>query len=90
MKPFPSPLRRPRLLRRRAFTRTDLLVMLAVVAVLGSLAAGRATTMKRKTHLARCTVNVNEINRAVLGFAADNNQTLPSEVPGNPGNLWWW
>lgn len=74
----------------RAFTMADLLVMVALCALLASLVAVRLNVTKRRMHLGRCTVNLKEINRAMLVFAADNSQTLPSAVPGNPGNLWWW
>jgi len=75
---------------RRGFTLTDLLVALAVVAVLAALVWVPLTRIKRQARLAQCLGNIQQVNRAVLSFAADHGQTLPGPVAGQPGELQWW
>jgi hypothetical protein len=72
------------------FTRTDLLVAVAVLATLAALFALPVTVIRRNSRLARCTANLQKISRAILDFAAGHNQSLPGLVPGQTGDLWWW
>jgi hypothetical protein len=72
------------------FTRTDLLSIVAVVLLFCALAVTQAIAVKSKTRLARCTANLQQVNRAVLSFCTDNNQTLPTVTPNDQNNLWWW
>ncbi|HAB16888.1 MAG TPA: type II secretion system protein [Verrucomicrobiota bacterium] len=74
----------------RAFTRTDLLVAVAATSVLAALIVVPLTNAKRKARLATCLNNLQQVNRAVLQFAADHNQTLPGPVAGQSGELQWW
>lgn len=74
----------------RAFTRTDLLVAVAVLALLAALVSVSTTTVRRNTRLARCTANLQKVSRALLDFAAERNQTLPDVVPEQSRDLWWW
>jgi type II secretory pathway pseudopilin PulG len=77
-------------LRRVAFTLTDCLVLVAVLSLLGAILAARAVAVKDKTRLAACTANLGKVNRAVLTFSTDNNQTFPARLPNDNRNLWWW
>lgn len=82
---------RPR--RRRqlgAFTRTDLLVTSAVVLLLSALVVAQATTVRDRSRLAQCTSNLQQIDRALVSFGNDNNQTLPTVSPSDQNSLWWW
>jgi len=72
------------------YTQTDAMVTLAVLAVLAALVVAPLTSMRSKTRLARCTANLGQINRAILSFCDDNNKSLPTVVPGQSGDLWWW
>src|SRR5512145_2278299 len=76
--------------RRRAFTRTDLLVAVAILSMLGALVVVRLTAAREKSRLTTCIANLSKVNGAVLAFAADNQQRLPAPVAGEPRNLWWW
>jgi Tfp pilus assembly protein PilE len=72
------------------FTVTDLLVTVALVLLLSAVAISAATTTRNKSRLARCTANLQQVNRAVLAFCNDNNQTLPTVTPADQKSLWWW
>lgn len=75
---------------QRGFTRTDLLVALAAVSLLGALALGWVNRQRRSARLALCTDNLGRVAKAVLAFAADHDGTLPDNPPNPPGELWWW
>jgi hypothetical protein len=74
----------------RAFTRTDLLVTVAAVAVLMAVVSGLVGRLRQKNQLAVCTVNLMQINRAVLLYATDHGNRLPASVAPQAGDLWWW
>ena len=74
----------------RAFTLTDLLVLLALVSLLSAIVVAQATAVRGKSRLARCTANLQQIDRAVLSFCNENNQTLPTVTPTDKNSLWWW
>jgi hypothetical protein len=63
--------------KRLAFTLTDLLVMVAILSVLGAIAANRLVAAKAKARIALCLANLGKVNRAVL-------------LPDDRKNLWWW
>jgi len=76
--------------RRRGFTLTDLLVVLALLSLVAAIALAQFIATRNKSRLARCTANLKQVNHAVLAFCNDNNQTLPTVVPGDQKSLWWW
>jgi len=75
---------------RIGFTRTDLLVMIAIAAVLAALAITPATNIRSKARLTLCAGNLQHIGRAVLLYAEDHQQTLPGPLLGQAGDFWWW
>ncbi|HZR18963.1 MAG TPA: hypothetical protein VFE51_16870 [Verrucomicrobiae bacterium] len=76
--------------RGAGFTVTDLLSILAVVSLLCAITVSQAVAVRSKSRRARCTANLQQVNRAVLSFCNDNNQTLPSITPNDQNSLWWW
>ena len=72
------------------FTFTDLLVATAVLLLLCCIVVAQSTAAKRRSRLARCTANLQQVDRAVLSFCKDNNQTLPTLNPNDQTSLWWW
>jgi prepilin-type processing-associated H-X9-DG protein len=71
-------------------TRTDLLAAMATASL---LIAGVVLTLgaaRSKSRLAICTANLQQVSAAISKFAAENNQTLPTAVPGETGSPWWW
>jgi hypothetical protein len=73
-----------------AFTLIDLLVILAVVSIISSLVVARANAVRNHSRLSCCTANLQQVNRAILTFGNDNNQTLPTVSPSDQQSLWWW
>ncbi|HLH57310.1 MAG TPA: hypothetical protein VKY92_27270 [Verrucomicrobiae bacterium] len=69
---------------------TDLLVTLAVVSLLSAIVVNQCVAATSKSRLARCIANLHQVDRAVLSFSTDNNQTLPSITPDDHQSLWWW
>jgi type II secretory pathway pseudopilin PulG len=73
-----------------AWTLTDLLVLLAVISLLSAVVVSQVLSVRSRSKLTRCVTNVREIDRAVLSFCNDNNQTLPTITPSDQKSLWWW
>ncbi len=88
MKPVMSTHRPPS--GHEAFTLPDLVVALATLSLLAALVVVPWTRSHRAARLVQCTANLQQVNRAVLAFAADHNQSLPAAVPGQAGELQWW
>jgi len=76
-------------LRPQGFTLTDLMVTVALLSIVAALLAGGLTAAKQKSRLAVCTSNLQQINKAMLSFCPDHNQTLPTISAGDNRNLWW-
>jgi prepilin-type N-terminal cleavage/methylation domain-containing protein/prepilin-type processing-associated H-X9-DG protein len=72
--------------RRRAFTLVELLLVVAVLALLISLrlpALARATDQTKRS---QCASNLRQFNLAMLIYANDNNDRFPT----NSGAYWAW
>jgi hypothetical protein len=80
----------PYLGRCPAFTRTDLIVMLAAAAVLAALVFTPLNLVRKRTRLNLCTSNLQQVGRAVLLYAADHETTLPAPTGAQTGDFWWW
>jgi type II secretory pathway pseudopilin PulG len=77
-------------LRSAAFTRTDLLVTMAVASVLAALVVAPLSMTRKKSQLKMCTNNLQQVARAVLLFAGDHDATLPGLMRTESGESWWW
>jgi Tfp pilus assembly major pilin PilA len=75
--------------RGQAFTSSDLLVTIAVLSVLAAVALPFVARSRSAAHLTLCLANLQQVNRAVLQFAANHNQTLP-RVDSSPAPGGWW
>lgn len=76
--------------RSDAFTRTDLLMVLAAVAVLTALVTIPLAAVRRKAALSTCLGNLQQVNRAVLSYADDHQKTLPGPSATPHQDVWWW
>lgn len=72
------------------FTRTDLLVTIAVVSVFAVGLVVWLTRVGNQAALARCVGNLQSVNRAVLQFAQDRSGMLPTGRDSPPPGGWWW
>jgi prepilin-type N-terminal cleavage/methylation domain-containing protein/prepilin-type processing-associated H-X9-DG protein len=68
------------------FTFTEMLVVIAVLGVLGSLFLAMATGGASKTKRAQCAANLRQFNQAMHMLGNENNGSLPSTAGGN----WLW
>jgi type II secretory pathway pseudopilin PulG len=75
--------------RRAAFTLTDLMVLMAGLSLLAAIVTTGSVTVRQKSRLARCTSNLQVVDRALLSFCNDNSQTLPGINSDPSGSLWW-
>jgi len=68
---------------------TELLIVLAVLSVLAAVVVPLVVQAREKSRLNLCLANVRQVNRAVLQFADEHDQTLP-RVDGSPAPGGWW
>ena len=68
---------------RAGFTLIELLVVIAVIAVLAMLAFGGAKSAIRSSQTAGSLSNMRQLTGALINFAADNNNMLPSSRDAN-------
>jgi hypothetical protein len=71
-------------------TRTDLLVTIAVAAVLAAVVIAPISVTRQSTRLRLCQDNLQQVGRAVLQYSEDHDATLPGLFAGQSGDLWWW
>ena len=95
-----SPNRR-RGLRKRAFTLVEILVTMAIIALLAALAIPAYNSAIKQAKKAVCSANLRSIGVGMLSYAADNNQFLPESgviipygskdqpPPAGSGNYSW-
>lgn len=74
----------------RGFTFPDLLVVLAVVAVLAAVAVPMFLKSRGQARLSQCMVNLQQVNRAVLMYADEHRGILPLIRPSPPTGTWFW
>lgn len=77
-------------MKRAAFTLVELLVMLAIIAVLTTLASPAIGTAIERGRSARCVNNLRQIGVAVQQYIADNNYRFPAietEPPSLPADV---
>ena len=75
---------------RDGFTLTELLVSLALISVVAAVVTAPVVNARNKARRARCTANLEQVSKAVLGFCEDHNKTLPAPQAGVQGDLSWW
>jgi hypothetical protein len=75
---------------KSAFSRIDLLALLAALATLAALVFAPLTLSRQRARLQTCTANLSQIGRAVLLYTEDHQKTLPAPAREYPGDFWWW
>lgn len=88
-----------RRVRTSAFTLVELMVVIAIIAVLLGLLLPALTSAKQKARGAKCTNNLKQVGMAFLLYAGDSNDQLPPfnsggpfrspTTPHNPTNWWY-
>jgi prepilin-type N-terminal cleavage/methylation domain-containing protein len=74
---------------RDGFTFPDLMVVLAVLAVLVAVALPLASRANATARKAQCLENLHQVTRAVLLYASEHKGTLPDADP-RPSRPDWW
>jgi prepilin-type N-terminal cleavage/methylation domain-containing protein len=75
--------------RPSGFGMTELLVTLAVLALLAAVVLSAVARLRAKSRLTLCVANMQKVNRAVLQFAEANDERLP-RVDNSPAPGGWW
>lgn len=68
-----------------AFTLVELLVTVAIIAILIALGSGMVQSSKRSTNLMQCGRNLSRIWQATMIYVQDNDGNLPSSAQGAVG-----
>ncbi len=63
-----------------AFTLVEMLVTVAIIGVLATLAVGQVNRSLERAHGARCAANLKQLTSALFMYAADNNNRLPGPL----------
>ena len=75
--------------RRRGFAVSDLLAVLAILAIVGAVAGIPLARGKQKARLATCLGNLQSVARGLQLYAGESHGTLPDSVPSRK-DIWWW
>lgn len=76
-------------LRTSAFTLTEVLVVVAVIALVAAFLVPTAKNSIDNAQAARCTSNLRQIGIAMHGYASENNQEFPKAYPVD-NTPWMW
>lgn len=75
--------------QRVGWTLLELLVVMAIVAVLVALLFVGVTHVQATSHRATCMSNLRQIGAALLLRASEHDGYLPNQLPGGQGNPGW-
>ncbi len=75
---------------RTAFSRTDLLVVLAMISMVGATVSIPVHLFRSKSRLLLCQENLSRIGSAIHRYAADHQDILPGATLSPLGESWWW
>ncbi len=74
---------------RRAFTLTELLVTVAIIAILAALILAAISSAKQKAYHAKCLGNLRQLASAAIMYTQDHNGRPPGRKhPEYPGGEW--
>lgn len=76
------------LLRRRGFSLMELLVIVAILAVLAALLFPNVSQFRARGNAVKCSANLKNIGAAVLAFTSDNGGILPVAFPPEIDGCW--
>ena len=76
--------------RTSGFGLADLLVTVAAISLLAAIVAPTIRGIRSRSALNQCVSNLQRVSRAVLMYANDNEQSLPSLEKTPQSGVWWW
>ena len=74
----------------RAFTLTDMMVILAMFTLIAAVLFSAITSSRAKSRLSVCSSNLQQVTKAMLSYCAENGQALPTIPPGDNRPVWWY
>jgi prepilin-type N-terminal cleavage/methylation domain-containing protein/prepilin-type processing-associated H-X9-DG protein len=81
---------RPSWRMRRGFTLPEMLVVIAIIAILGFILFSAAQKMIASGKTAKATANLRQIGALMASYTADNNNCLPVLVHWDNYDKTWW
>ncbi len=76
--------------RFRGFTLIELLVVIAIIAILAAMLLPALRNARESARTAQCMNNQKQLTMAVLMYAGDNGDWLPSYGSFTDPTRWWW
>lgn len=74
-------------MKNRNFTLLELLIVIAIIAILATLLLPALGAAKKRALVASCLGNMRQIGQAMLSYAGDNQEYLP--IMGNARQCWY-
>jgi prepilin-type N-terminal cleavage/methylation domain-containing protein/prepilin-type processing-associated H-X9-DG protein len=75
---------------RHGFTLVEILVVIAIIAVLAAIAFPGYKSMLENSRATQCTANLREIFNGIQGYVQDNNGIYPPSTTGKNGVNGYW
>jgi len=75
---------------RHGFTLVEMLVVIAIIAVLAAIAFPGFKSMLENSRATQCTANLREIFNGIQGYVQDNNGVYPPSTTGKNGVNGYW
>ncbi|MCX8157833.1 MAG: DUF1559 domain-containing protein [Verrucomicrobiae bacterium] len=75
---------------QRGLTRTDALVMVALLMLLAAILLPLGTRLRERSREIQCHANLKQIAAALAFYAAANQDSLPAMTYNKPPGGWWW
>jgi prepilin-type N-terminal cleavage/methylation domain-containing protein len=75
--------------RRKAFTLIELLIVVAIIAILAAIAVPNFLEAQVRSKIARCRADMRTLMIAAESYRIDNNKYMPDNVPGKPDVYSW-
>lgn len=85
--------------KQRAFTLIELLIVIAIIAILAAILFPVFSTAREKARMSTCMSNLKELSLGVLQYCGDYDERLPyavmvdggiGTIAGNTGYKWYW
>ena len=80
----PQPQERPRLVKNKAFTLIELLIVVAIIAILAAIAVPNFLEAQVRAKVSRAKADMRTMATAIESYAVDNNKYMPFVAPNSP------